>query len=160
LATSVTLRYTRAMSAGELTQRIVDRQPKNRARLAALQDDLRAVIDGRAHLLALMHNIGLLESGYEVMKTPDGSPFLDEQGLTQLRQLSQERVAAIRVANQDRMKLLGKVLPDLKQVEMTDAGGGSLLAPLSRAEMIQRLMLFAQQAEAESAPEEPADCLS
>lgn len=81
---------------------------------------LRESIQGRHLLLSIEDIVKRLTSGVEL--TVDPPPGVDPDTVS----LSNDRISALRAALDAHFKLLNKVLPDLKAVELTGADGGPL----------------------------------
>jgi len=90
--------------------------PKMRNRVRA---ELRALVNGELLLLEVERLCAKLESGEDAVYDP-------VTGGTELVPMSSTRVSALGKVLDVRMKLLGKVLPDLKAVELTGDDGKPL----------------------------------
>lgn len=104
------------------------------------REHLRLEIKSR-ELLTGMHDIFYtLISGVEV------SPFkdIDEDGreVNRVVPLSRDRIASLKAAADVSDKLLKKVLPDLKQIEMVDPGGKGEGRILENIELANRMRLY------------------
>ena len=74
-----------------------------------LREELRQAVEGRAQLQCIFKSLMALESGVEQVRA---------DGIIVERPLDKSRVAALSAALNTRLRLLAKVLPDLKAVEM------------------------------------------
>ena len=74
-----------------------------------LREELRQAVEGRSQLQCIFKSILALESGVEQIRA--------DKGVLE-RPLDKFRVAALSAALNARFRLLAKVLPDLKAVEM------------------------------------------
>lgn len=81
---------------------------------------VRDAIDGQGQLQAIAVIISKLESGYEDIPVPDMDTGIEQAVSVPL---SKERVGALRAAMEGRLRLLGKVVPDLKSVDLGDGEG-------------------------------------
>jgi len=103
---------------------------------------LRELVDGERSLGRISMVTDWMLSGYE--------PMTDAVTLevTHLP-LTRERVVALKVVLDVELKLLGKVLPDLKAVEMTDSEGQPLPASGDRLVLATKLLAIMREREEE-----------
>lgn len=97
---------------------IRERGIKRAERRVEEREHLRLEIQSRKHILEMEAAAFILYEGYE--------PIADrDTGEMTLRPIGRDRVASLKAAADISEKLLRKVLPDLKQVEIqTDSNGG------------------------------------
>jgi hypothetical protein len=120
-----------------------------RKNVAATRESVRARIDG-VHLVdGIMTTVKTLEAGEELVGERATPVPLDST-----------RVSALSVAMQARFKLLAKVLPDLKAVELSGPEGEPLeMRETSPTEVAARLLWLWRQSgttvEGEVEPEQP-----
>lgn len=81
--------------------------------------ELRTMVDGLQQLAAIVRSIEVLEAGVEQVLSAS-------TGLMEEVPLSSTRTAQLAAAIAARQRLLNKVLPDLKAVELTGQDGGPL----------------------------------
>jgi len=86
----------------------------------ARQENLREQLSQQKHIEQVVKNIEEIEGTDFNFKGDDGE--VDYKAM----QASQYRVQALKVANEQRLKLVNKYLPDLKNTEITSEGGGRL----------------------------------
>jgi len=107
------------------------------------REHLRLEIESRK-LLSGMHDIfHTLISGVEVSAFQD-TDDIDDDGrqIQRIVPLSRDRVASLKAAADVADKLLKKVLPDLKQIEMVDPGGKGEGRILENIELANRMRLY------------------
>jgi len=107
------------------------------------REHLRLEIKSRK-LLNGMHDIF-----YTLISGVEFSPFQDENDVDEdgrqikrIVPLSRDRIAALKAAADVSDKLLKKVLPDLKQIEMVEEGGGKEGKILEDIELANRLRVY------------------
>ena len=140
----------------EKLRRLVGPNPDARAVSRGVKKLLREAIQGEQVLLSIGDILDRLMQGQE--PSPDGGPPLP---------LDSERIAALKGAMDGHFKLLNKVLPDLRSVELTGADGEALIpkAEVSNIELAARLLYLARSAgvtvdaEVEEAEDEGLDFL-
>jgi len=121
--------------------------PSERQKLvAATRDEIRGRINGVWLVEGIVDTIRRLERGEE----PSGGESVP---------LDAVRVSSLSSALQARFKLLGKVLPDLKAVEVTGADGERLAPEMNRTELAARMLFLLRSqgvtVEGELEPAEP-----
>ena len=105
-----------------------------------LQEALRSAIGGEHLIQVIQYNIRSLVTGLEpVYNETDRNPV---EALYQ--PLTKERVTALSAALTHQMKLLDKVLPTQKALEVTDATDYSEMTPRERSARLKRLVDLAE----------------
>lgn len=95
-------------------------QTTAQARRAARQEDNREQIAQQGHINKVIDNIVEIE-GLDFFKKGD-----DQQIDYKMCQANKFRMDALKTANEQRLKLVNKYLPDLKSTELTAEGGGAI----------------------------------
>ena len=88
---------------------------------AGRQENLREQLSGQKHIEKVIDNIEKIENLNFFPKGAD-SDEIDYK----VAQSTKFRLDALRTANEQRLKLINKYLPDLKNTEITGEAGGSL----------------------------------
>lgn len=89
-----------------------------------VRDQLRRMVDGETQLRCIGEILDRLTSGWEPVRDP-------RTGSADWVPLDRDRVAALNAALSTHLKLLNKVLPDLKAVELSGPDGERLASGTS-----------------------------
>lgn len=94
----------------------------NKAAATRVRKELRARVDGELVLKRIEHIMDLLLAGTESVRDPS-------TGLMLVLPIDSTRTQHLKVVLDAQFKLLGKVLPDLRAIELTGEDGEPLTAP-------------------------------
>lgn len=99
----------------------------------ANREELRLSVEAEKLIHVVHQSVFTLFSGMEEVDTPEGKEVVP---------LSRDRIAALKAASDISHKMLGKILPDLKQVELTDADRNNIGEVLQDIELDNRLRIY------------------
>ncbi len=95
-------------------------QTTKQARRAERQEETRELIASQGHIRKVIDNIEQIEA-LDFLQKGD-----DDQIDYKLCQANKFRLDALKTANEQRLKLVNKYCPDLKNTEITGEAGGAL----------------------------------
>lgn len=99
--------------------------PKKAVNRQIRQDSLREQLSGQKHIEQVIKNIIKIEG---LAVADKGGDEIDYKDL----QLKQFELKKLQVANEQRLKLVNKYLPDLKNTEIVGDGGSELTVKVTR----------------------------